>query len=129
MITLSQAEGGVGCPISMTYAGVPVIERRPELAAEWKPKLTSTAYEPGITPVADKAGALCGMAMTEKQGGSDVRANTTTATPIGNAGGASDHRAQVVLLGPHVRCVPRPCPDRERVVMFLHAPGDSGRET
>ncbi len=86
MITLSQAEGGVGCPISMTYAGVPVIERRPELAAEWKPKLTSTAYEPGITPVADKAGALCGMAMTEKQGGSDVRANTTTATPIGSGG-------------------------------------------
>ena len=71
----SQAESGVMCPISMTYAGVPALRKSPELAAEWEPRLTLPDYE---------RGAFCGMAMTEKQGGSDVRANTTTATPIGD---------------------------------------------
>src|SRR4051794_25243283 len=71
----SQAESGVMCPISMTYAGVPALRKNPELAAEWEPRLTLPDYE---------RGALCGMAMTEKQGGSDVRANTTQATPIGD---------------------------------------------
>src|SRR5262249_26560576 len=76
---LSQAEAGHGCPISMTYAGVPALRVEPEVAAEWEPRLTSGAYDPRMRPVADKTGALCGMAMTEKQGGSDVRANTTRA--------------------------------------------------
>ena len=71
----SQAESGVMCPISMTYAGVPALRKSPELAAEWEPRLTLPDYE---------RGALCGMAMTEKQGGSDVRANTTQATPVGD---------------------------------------------
>jgi putative acyl-CoA dehydrogenase len=75
----SQAESGHGCPISMTYAAVPVLRRRADLAALFEPVLTSTIYEPSLKPLRDKRGALCGMAMTEKQGGSDVRANTTRA--------------------------------------------------
>ncbi len=75
----SQVESGHGCPISMTYAAVPVLRRRPDLAALFEPVLTSTAYDPELRPLREKRGALCGMAMTEKQGGSDVRANTTRA--------------------------------------------------
>jgi len=79
-----QVEAGHGCPISMTYAAVPALRvAAPELAAEWEPKLTSLTYDPGLRPPAGKAGALCGMAMTEKQGGSDVRRNTTRAVPVG----------------------------------------------
>ncbi len=91
MISLSQAEAGVGCPVSMTYAAVPVVRRQPEVAAEWEAKLISTDYDFGLAPVAEKAGVLCGMAMTEKQGGSDVRANTTTATPVGGGGPGSEY--------------------------------------
>ena len=78
----SQAEAGHGCPISMTYASVPVLRRRADLAALFEPVLTSTTYEPVLKPLREKSGALCGMAMTEKQGGSDVRANTTRAEPF-----------------------------------------------
>jgi putative acyl-CoA dehydrogenase len=78
----SQVESGHGCPISMTYASVPVLRRRPDLAALAEPVLTSTIYEPTLRPLREKRGALCGMAMTEKQGGSDVRANTTRAEPF-----------------------------------------------
>jgi putative acyl-CoA dehydrogenase len=84
MITLSQAEAGVGCPVSMTYAAVPALRRSaPELGAEWEPRLTSLEYDFGLRPVAEKNGALCGMAMTERQGGSDVRANVTQAELLG----------------------------------------------
>jgi putative acyl-CoA dehydrogenase len=75
MYLLSQAESGVMCPLSMTYASIPAIRESPELAAEWEPRLLDD--EPAST-------ALCGMAMTEKQGGSDVRANTTRAEPVGS---------------------------------------------
>ena len=78
----SQAESGHGCPISMTYASVPVLRRRADLAALFEPVITSTTYEPALRPLREKHGALCGMAMTEKQGGSDVRANTTRAQPF-----------------------------------------------
>jgi putative acyl-CoA dehydrogenase len=83
----TQVEAGHGCPVSMTFAAVPALRAAPDLAAAWEPKLTSLAYDPILRPVAGKAGALCGMAMTEKQGGSDVRANTTTAVPAGADGG------------------------------------------
>jgi putative acyl-CoA dehydrogenase len=83
---LTQVEPGHGCPISMTYAAVPALRAEPALAAEWEPRLTSLRYDPGLRPAADKAGALCGMAMTEKQGGSDVRANTTRALPLDEDG-------------------------------------------
>src|SRR5262249_52703702 len=87
-MVLAEIEAGVGCPLSMTYSGVAALSPAPELAEEWVPRLTSTAYDPRFIPAADKTGALCGMAMTEKQGGSDVRANTTVARPLpGNTGG------------------------------------------
>jgi len=75
----SQTEPGHGCPLSMTYAAVPALRVDDALAKEWTPKLASTTYDPGVRPLADKAGALAGMGMTEKQGGSDVRANITEA--------------------------------------------------
>jgi putative acyl-CoA dehydrogenase len=85
----SQAEGGHGCPVSMTYAVIPALRHAPELARQFEPLLTAAAYDPGLRPPAGKAGLLAGMAMTEKQGGSDVRAGTTRAEPIpGDTGGA-----------------------------------------
>jgi putative acyl-CoA dehydrogenase len=86
MILVSEVEAGHGCPISMTYAAVPALRAEPALAAEWEPRLTSLTYDPRLSPPADKAGALCGMAMTEKQGGSDVRANTTRAERLAEPG-------------------------------------------
>jgi putative acyl-CoA dehydrogenase len=80
----SQVESGHMCPISMTYAAVPALRVDPDLSARWEPRLTSCAYDPGLRPPGQKAGCLAGMAMTEKQGGSDVRANTTTAEPTGD---------------------------------------------
>jgi putative acyl-CoA dehydrogenase len=80
---LAEVEAGVGCPLSMTYSVVPALRQQPELAAEWEPRFSSTVYDPRLVPAAEKAGALCGMAMTEKQGGSDVRANTTQARSLG----------------------------------------------
>jgi putative acyl-CoA dehydrogenase len=74
-----QAEAGFGCPITMTFAAVPALRTQPEVAAEWVPRLTATSYDPELRPADEKASALCGMAMTEKQGGSDVRANSTRA--------------------------------------------------
>ncbi len=85
-LMLAQVEAGVGCPLSMTYSAVPALAAEPELAAEWIPRLTAAAYDPRLVPAREKAGALCGMAMTEKQGGSDVRANTTWARPAGSGG-------------------------------------------
>ncbi len=84
---LSQAEAGTGCPISMTYSVIPALRAQPELAAEWEPRFGSLDYDGRMVPAPEKTGALCGMAMTEKQGGSDVRANTTAAIPL-NGGGA-----------------------------------------
>jgi putative acyl-CoA dehydrogenase len=80
---MAQVEAGHGCPLSMTHAAVPALRAEPELAAEWEPLLTSLVYDPGLRPADEKRGALCGMAMTERQGGSDVRANRTTARPVG----------------------------------------------
>jgi putative acyl-CoA dehydrogenase len=77
----TQVEAGHGCPISMTYSVVPALRADPRLAADWEPRLTSRTYDQHDGPAADKRGALAGMAMTEKQGGSDVRANTTRAEP------------------------------------------------
>ena len=81
---MAQVEAGHGCPISMTHAAVPALRAQPELAAEWEPLLTALAYDPGPRPAAEKRAALCGMAMTERQGGSDVRANTAVARALGD---------------------------------------------
>jgi putative acyl-CoA dehydrogenase len=92
----AQAEAGHGCPITMTFAAVPALAATPALASEWVPRLTSPAYDPRCLPAAQKDGALAGMAMTEKQGGSDVRANTTRARPASLAQGAG---AEYRLVG------------------------------
>jgi len=86
-MTGMQAEAGYACPITMTFAVVPALRAQPELAAEWEPLVTATTYDPRSIPAAEKGSAIAGMAMTEKQGGSDVRANTTFARPL-NGGGA-----------------------------------------
>ncbi|WP_028645224.1 acyl-CoA dehydrogenase family protein [Nocardioides sp. URHA0020] len=77
----SHTEPGHGCPISMTYAAVPALRADDALAKEWTPLLASTSYDPGLRAASTKRGALAGMGMTEKQGGSDVRANVTEARP------------------------------------------------
>ncbi|MEA2450974.1 MAG: putative acyl-CoA dehydrogenase [Thermoleophilaceae bacterium] len=79
MLTGSALESGHGCPISMTYAAIPALRKQPDVAAEWEPRLTSLVYDRRMIPADQKDGAICGMAMTERQGGSDVRANTTLA--------------------------------------------------
>ena len=84
---LSQPEGGVMCPMAMTYSVPPSLRTTPNLAAEWMPRILSTEYDSRDIPVEEKRGALIGMFMTEKQGGSDVRANSTKAVPLGPATG------------------------------------------
>jgi putative acyl-CoA dehydrogenase len=88
---VSQVESGHGCPISMTYAAVPALRVQPELADAWVPALASRAYEPRLVPIAQKRAATCGMGMTEKQGGSDVRANETRAIPAGAPGPGAEY--------------------------------------
>jgi putative acyl-CoA dehydrogenase len=86
-MTAMQAEAGFCCPITMTFAVLPALRAQPELLAEWGPLVTSTKYDPRLIPASEKGSAIAGMAMTEKQGGSDVKANTTVARPL-NGGGA-----------------------------------------
>jgi putative acyl-CoA dehydrogenase len=83
-ITWQQVDPGHFCPVSMTYSVVPALRHAPELSAEWEPRLVARAYDPRNVPGPDKPGVLAGMGMTEKQGGSDVRANTTRAEPAGD---------------------------------------------
>ncbi|NVO57953.1 acyl-CoA dehydrogenase family protein [Rhodobacteraceae bacterium B1Z28] len=80
----SQVEPGHCCPLTMTYAAIPALAANNEIASVWRPKLMAHAYDPATKPIADKHSATLGMAMTEKQGGSDVRANTTMATRDGD---------------------------------------------
>ncbi|MBX8609060.1 acyl-CoA dehydrogenase family protein [Pseudomonas cichorii] len=82
----TQADPGSGCPLTMTFASVPALRLQPELAQIWLPKILSTRYDSRNIGIAHKTGATIGMAMTEKQGGTDVRANTTRAYPVGAGG-------------------------------------------
>jgi putative acyl-CoA dehydrogenase len=75
----NQLEQGTACPVTMTFASIAVLEHAPDIAREWRPKVLADAYDPRPAPIAEKAGATVGMAMTEKQGGSDLRAVRTTA--------------------------------------------------
>lgn len=81
---LTQVEPGVCCPMTMTYAAVPALAATPALAARWRPGAISARYDPSSRPAPDKSGLTIGMAMTEKQGGSDLRANSTRAEPDGD---------------------------------------------
>ena len=104
----SQTEPGHGCPISMTYAAVPALRADDAIAKEWTPRLASTTYDFALRPVTAKAGALAGMGMTEKQGGSDVRATHRGRRRV------HPRRSQVVHLRADERRVPRAGPGPRR---------------
>jgi putative acyl-CoA dehydrogenase len=90
-MTAIQAEAGFACPITMTFAVVPALRAQRELAEEWEGRLTSRSYDPRLIRGEEKDGVTAGMAMTEKQGGSDVRANTTTARAIDGGGPGGEY--------------------------------------
>ena len=87
-----QIEAGVQCPITMTYGVVPALRRQEDLAAEWLPRLFSRRYDGRFLPAGEKTGALMGMGMTEKQGGSDLRSNSTRAEPVAGGGPGRAYR-------------------------------------
>jgi putative acyl-CoA dehydrogenase len=82
----TQVEAGHGCPITMTFAAIPTLRLQPDLASVWVPKVTARICDPRNVPAEQKQGVTIGMEMTEKQGGSDVRANTTRAIPVRTRG-------------------------------------------
>ncbi|MBT1064451.1 acyl-CoA dehydrogenase family protein [Bowmanella sp. Y26] len=82
----NHADPGSGCPLTMTFASVPAIQTQPDVASRWLPGILSGHYDGSNKPWYEKVGLTIGMAMTEKQGGSDVRANTTVAVPVGQPG-------------------------------------------
>lgn len=84
MYMIAQDDAGTTCPMSMTYASVPALRANAAVASEWVPRITAARYDPAFAPTTAKAGVTIGMAMTEKQGGSDVRANATRAEPTGD---------------------------------------------
>lgn len=88
----AQVEAGHGCPITMSFAALPSLRTTPQIAAQWEPKLLAQAYDPRNVPAADKAAITLGMGMTEKQGGSDVRANSTVASALESGGPGSAYR-------------------------------------
>lgn len=87
----SQVEAGHLCPVCMTFASVPTLKKQPEIAASWLPKVLSEGYDPRNIPHMEKQSLSIGMAMTEKQGGSDVRRNSTKAYPIGQPGAGMEY--------------------------------------
>tara|TARA_B100001057_G_scaffold488462_1_gene572858 strand:- start:187 stop:1836 length:1650 start_codon:yes stop_codon:yes gene_type:complete len=129
----SQPEGGVMCPMAMTYSVVPSLRMTPSLAKTWMPKILSTQYDRRDIPTNEKAGAMIGMFMTEKQGGSDVRANSTSARPFGEGYLLTGHKyfcsapmcdAFLVLantenMGISCFLVPRWRPDGTRNSLFI----------
>ena len=83
----NQVEGGVMCPMAMTYSVIPALKHNRELEAQWLPKVLSNQYDDRDIPIDQKLGGTIGMFMTEKQGGSDVRANSTRAKPVSSSVG------------------------------------------
>ena len=86
-----QVDEGASCPLTMTFAVVPSLRLQPQLAAEWLPRILATEYDPRFVPAAEKRGVLFGMALTERQGGSDVQSNTTRAVPLGKGGPGEEY--------------------------------------
>ena len=116
-LTATEIEAGFGCPVTMTFAAVPALRAEPELAAMWEPRLT--------TP--DLDGAWCGMGMTEKQGGSDVRTNTTTATPASATAGYALVGHKWFCSAPLCDALPRARADGRRSVVLPAAAIPAGR--
>lgn len=128
---LGQAEAGTGCPMTMTYASVAALGIDPEIGGKWISKITAAHYDPAFRPASEKSGVTIGMAMTEKQGGSDVRANTTKAEPADGAYRLTGHKwfcsapmcdafLTLAYTGKGLTCflVPRWMPDGERNAGF-----------
>ncbi len=113
----SHTEPGHGCPVSMTYAAVPALRVDDAVAKEWTPLLASTTYDPGLRPASEKRGALAGMGMTEKQGGSDVRANVTRAVPTSVDGEYELHGHKWFTSAPM----------NDMFLVLAQAPQDSGQ--
>ena len=113
----AQGDLGHGCPVSMTYSVVPSLRFEPALAAVWEPRVNPMAYDPRFLPAEQKRGVLFGMAMTEKQGGSDVRANTTSAVPIQE----TVHGAEAYALTGHKWFCSAPMSDA--FLVLAQAPG------
>ena len=88
----AEIENGTQCPATMSYGAVPVLAHQPQDFASWMPLLLSRDYDPRFIPASRKRGVLMGMGMTERQGGSDVRSNTTRATPVGRGGPGGEYR-------------------------------------
>ena len=86
-----QVEAGHMCPITMTNASVPALQFQPGLASEWVPRIVSRTYDPSFRPASEKSGVTIGMGMTEKQGGTDVRANMTSAEPVDGGGPGGEY--------------------------------------
>ena len=113
----SQVEAGHGCPLTMTFAAVPTLKLTPSVAEEWLPKVLASGYDPRNVPHTEKQAVTIGMGMTEKQGGSDVRANTTRAQPLGASEGPG---AEYELVG-HKWFLSAPMCDA--FLMLAQAPG------
>src|SRR5499433_407082 len=130
---MAQAEPGVCCPMTMTYAAPAALRCQPDVAARWMPKIVTSRYDPSSQPMHGKSGVTIGMAMTEKQGGSDVRANTTRAVKRDDGGYAltghkwfcsapmSDAFLTLAYTDKGLTCflVPRWTPDGERNAIHL----------
>ncbi len=112
----AEVEAGHGCPVTMTFAATPCLRLEPDLARQWLPKIHARLYDPRNLPVDEKAGLTIGMAMTEKQGGSDVRANATRAIRIGR-----DGQGEVYELVGHKFFVSAPMCDA--FLVLAQAPG------
>ena len=116
----NQAENGTACPVTMAFAAVQVMRNDAQLAAEWEPKLLADAYDPRPLHLSQKRAVTVGMAMTEKQGGSDLRSNQTVATRTGRRRVCAG-RPQVVLLGADERRFSHAGAHRRRRDLFLRA--------
>ena len=123
----NQLEHGTACPVTMTFASIPVMQQAPALEREWRWKILASSYDPNPVPIAQKRGATIGMAMTEKQGGSDLRAVQTVANREGDVFRLNGHKwfcsapmsdgfFTLARLAEGVTCffVPRSLPDGER---------------
>jgi putative acyl-CoA dehydrogenase len=128
-LLFGQVENGSQCPVTMTYASVPALRQNAAIAARWLPKILSREYDPRSLPVEQKRGALIGMGMTEKQGGTDVRANTTRATRLDPASGSArfgDDNAQAWNIVGHKWFFSAPQCDAHLVLAQTDEAGSAG---
>jgi putative acyl-CoA dehydrogenase len=128
-LLFGQVENGAQCPVSMTFASVPALRQAPQLAAKWLPKILSRQYDPRSLPIEQKTGALIGMGMTEKQGGTDVRANSTRArliAPSESRACYGDEGAEVFSIVGHKWFFSAPQSDAHLILAQTEDEGSNG---